>query len=357
MGDDVADVIQVYHSFNESLFDRRRSNRVTNPIDFVLPWVDGNDPAWLNQKAQYSGEEKASFVDASIARYRDWDNLQYWFRGVEKFAPWVNKVHFVTWGHLPKWLNTENPKLHIVNHRDFIPNEYLPVFSCRPIEINIHRIEGLSEDFVYFNDDCFILEELKPTLFFRKGVPCDTAALAVLDSENLVHASSKLLAMHIINKRFKKDDIYKHIWKWLNPHNGKEVIRTLLLMPWKFIPNVYTAHGPNAYTKSLFEEIWEQESELLYQTCMHRFRTSTDIIQHMFKAWQLCSGNFIPRKPLCKSFNLFNETETVMRIITERKIPMICLNDDNDFNDFGKVKEELLACFEHILPEKSSFEK
>ena len=54
-------------------------------------------------------------------RYRDWDNLQFWFRGVEKFAPWVNKIHFVTYGHLPKWLNVNNKKLNIVNHKDFMP--------------------------------------------------------------------------------------------------------------------------------------------------------------------------------------------------------------------------------------------
>ena len=86
-------------------------------IDFVLPWVDGNDVEWQKDKAKYSGMK---FSDESVARFRDWDNLQYIFRGIEKFTPWVNKVHFITYGHLPKWLNTENPKLNIVCHKDFI---------------------------------------------------------------------------------------------------------------------------------------------------------------------------------------------------------------------------------------------
>ena len=88
-------------------------------IDFVIAWVDGNDKEWLAEKAKYSPSSMAD--SATPVRFRDWDNLQYWFRGVEKYAPWVNKIHFITWGHLPKWLDTNNPKLHIVNHRDYIP--------------------------------------------------------------------------------------------------------------------------------------------------------------------------------------------------------------------------------------------
>ena len=72
------------------------------PIDFIMIWVDGNDPEWQKEKRKYQPGDAA---DDREIRYRDWDNLQYWFRAVEKFAPWVNRIHFVTCGHLPKWLN------------------------------------------------------------------------------------------------------------------------------------------------------------------------------------------------------------------------------------------------------------
>ena len=108
------------------------------PIDFVIIWVDGSDPEWRAVKNQYV--PKAIGEDDQEVRYRDWDNLQYWFRGVEKYTPWVNKIHFVTWGHLPKWLNVNHPKLHIVNHKDYIPEEYLPTFNSHTIEMNLHRI-------------------------------------------------------------------------------------------------------------------------------------------------------------------------------------------------------------------------
>jgi len=120
---------------------------MSEPIDFVICWVDGNDPEWQKQKNYYDTSQQ---TDSREIRYRDWDNLQYWFRGVEKYASWVNKIHFVTWGHLPQWLNTDHPKLNIVRHEDYIPKKYLPTFSARPIEVNLHRIKGLAEHFVFF---------------------------------------------------------------------------------------------------------------------------------------------------------------------------------------------------------------
>lgn len=94
--------------------------------------------------------------------------LQYWFRGVEKFAPWVNRIYFVTWGHIPSWLNLSHPKLKVVRHEEFIPTDYLPTFSSHPIELNLHRIKGLSERFVYFNDDTFLIRPVLQEDFFQK---------------------------------------------------------------------------------------------------------------------------------------------------------------------------------------------
>ncbi len=91
-----------------------------NKIDFVITWVDGSDKAWQQEKRKFepAGGRQDASVDNAKERYRDWGNLRYWFRGVEKYAPWVRKVHFITWGHLPTWLNTVHPKLHIVRHED-----------------------------------------------------------------------------------------------------------------------------------------------------------------------------------------------------------------------------------------------
>src|SRR5699024_12780724 len=112
-------------------------------------------PEKQNEKQKY---EEVITGDKRNIRFRDWDNLQYWFRAVEEYAPWVNKIHFVTWGHIPNWLNTEHPKLNVVKHEDFLEKQYLPVFNSRAIEINLHKIPGLAEKFVYFNDEMFITD-------------------------------------------------------------------------------------------------------------------------------------------------------------------------------------------------------
>ena len=94
-------------------------------IDFVLPWVDGADPKWLAEKRKWEGAGAAMArgdEDANAdCRYRDCGLLKYWFRAVEKFAPWVNRVFFVTCGQKPDWLDESNPKLRLVNHADYIP--------------------------------------------------------------------------------------------------------------------------------------------------------------------------------------------------------------------------------------------
>ena len=133
------------------------------PIDFVVTWVDGSDPSWIAKKNQYStqaGSYKKSM--SSQKAYRDWGTFKYWFRGVEKFAPWVNHIYLVTDNQVPTWLSTKSTKLTVVDHRDFIPGEYLPTFNSNAIEANIHRIKGLSEHFVIFNDDTYLTSTVKP---------------------------------------------------------------------------------------------------------------------------------------------------------------------------------------------------
>ena len=84
----------------------------THPIDIVIPWVDGSDPVWQADHAKYRASKSA---DNHPARYREWGLFRYWFRGIEQNAPWVRKVHLLTYGHLPAWLEPDHPKLHIVN--------------------------------------------------------------------------------------------------------------------------------------------------------------------------------------------------------------------------------------------------
>ena len=194
-------------------------------------------------------------------RYRDWDNLQYWFRGVEKFAPWVNRIHFITWGHLPSWLDTTNPKLNIVKHTDYIPEKYLPTFSSHAIELNMHRIEGLADRFVYFNDDTFIIRPSKPEDFFRGGLPCVTFGLNCIffgkDSAGHFNGSN----LEVINTEFPDSKAIRRrdFKKWFSPKNGFRInIKTAMLSNWDWFPGFHYDHLPSSFLKSTFEEVWDK---------------------------------------------------------------------------------------------------
>jgi len=329
-------------------------------IDFVILWVDGGDPAWRQEKARYEGSQP---YDDREERYRDWDNLKYWFRGVEKFAPWVRKIHFVTWGHLPSWLRQEHPKLHIVRHEDFIPEECLPTFNCNAIEVNIHRISGLSEQFVYFNDDMFLIRAAEPEDFFRQGRPCDMLALQPVVANPASPMMSYLFLNNVmvLSKYFdKRENMRRQPGKyWKLGYPFLYFGYNFLEMAFPLFTGFYTVHGPSPLCKSTFEEIWRREEELLHQTSLHRFRGNGDVNQYLFREWQKLSGKFVA-KNITRDFQYFNvgsRNEKLVRTICRQRKKSICINDANTAIDFEGAKAEICRAFQQILPEKSSFEK
>lgn len=327
-----------------------------NKIDFVIIWVDGNDPEWKKEKAKYSSNDR---YDNRNIRFRDWENLKYWFRGVEKYTPWVNKIHFVTCGHLPKWLNVDNPKINIVKHSDFIPKKYLPTFSSHTIELNLYRIKGLSENFVYFNDDIFILKKLRKSYFFKNNLPCDLAVFSPATSNDELYLTVCNKNNIIINNHFNKKEILKkNLFKYLNIKYGFFNVRTLLCIPFNRILGFYESHSCNSYQKTTFKKVWAEEYEILDKTCMHKFRTQNDVNQSLIKQWEFCEGNFIPIGNKKKSLTIFKDVNYACNLIETRKYGILCLNDGvSSDEEFVNAKEKIIASFEKILPEKSSFEK
>lgn len=330
-------------------------------IDFVITWVDGNDPEWAKEKNKY----QKNIVDDSnsINRYRDWGLLPYWFRAIEKFAPWVHRIYFVTYGHIPSFLNLDSPKLRVVKHDEFIPKEYLPTFSSHVIELNIHRIPELLEHFVYFNDDMFLLKPFQPTDFFRNGLPCTYGGEVPIELYGHIgtwqHAAINDLG--IINMNFPKRDALKNYnKKYLDKsYRWKDNIRTFILE--KLYPDYFTGfkniHGPAAYLKSTFQKVWEIEEETLVSTCRNRFRTSSDVNQWVMLWWQVASGQFSPGMidnlvaPVTE-----NSIDQLCKTIEQQNHDYICLNDSEEIIDFDKLVQRLLISFDKILPERSNYE-
>ena len=327
-------------------------------IDIVIPWVDGKDINWIREKRKYQ-LENCKDVDDNEHRYRDWENLQYIFRGIEKYAPWVNNVYFVTWGHLPDWLNIEHPKLKVINHKDYIPKEYLPTFSANPIELNLHRIQGLEEKFIYFNDDTFLINKVSPSDFFIEDKPCDSAILNVhcYDFEKM-NILTPFVDIGVINKHFSMHDVLKRERKkWFSLKYGKYLLRNIIFQMCPRFPGILQPHLPNAFLKSTYKKIWELEPELLHQTCTNKFRNKLDVNQWLIREWQLVSGTFVPRKvEMGKSMYAY-DYENVCNCIMKSKDKFICINDSFMTEDeYLNAKEIINNCFIEKFPIKSSFE-
>lgn len=336
-----------------------------NKIDFVIMWVDGNDPEWQEEKSKYD-KSISENADGSIYRYRDFGLLKYWFRGIEFNADWVNNIYFVTWGHIPNWLNVNHPKLKIIKHKDYIPGEYLPTFSANTIENNLFRIKDLSENFVLFNDDFYILDKVEKKDFFKDGIPMDTVALNVhCPKKSLISQYFCINDVSIINEHFKfKESLKKNKWKWYNLKNGKMLLRTLTLSKCPRFPGFWQHHLATSLKKSVMKEVWDKEFDILDKTCSHKFRETTDVNQWLFKEWQIASGNFCNRSiKFGEAFyidrdGILNIKTTMLNYIKKQKGKMIAINDGPmSIEEFEQLKKELTDAFEYIYPQKSSFEK
>lgn len=141
----------------------------TEPVDLVYTWVDGSDPEWLARKAAHSDNaEGLNHSAAHAARYLNRDELRYSLRSVAMYAGWVRRIHLVTDGQVPAWLDVDHPKINVVDHRDiFIDPSVLPVFNSHAIESQLHHIPDLAEHYLYLNDDVFFGRLVEPELFFH----------------------------------------------------------------------------------------------------------------------------------------------------------------------------------------------
>ncbi|XP_011302956.1 N-acetylglucosamine-1-phosphotransferase subunits alpha/beta [Fopius arisanus] len=155
----------VFHSFNDNIlgksFQRKLCQHV--PIDVVYTWVNGSDPKFIDNLKKYV---PVSNVNSAASRFNDKDELRYSLRSLEMYAPWVRHVYIVTNGQIPNWLDMDNPRMTLVTHNDIFPNKsHLPTFSSPAIESHIHKIPGLSDKFLYFNDDVLLGSEVWPEDF------------------------------------------------------------------------------------------------------------------------------------------------------------------------------------------------
>ena len=333
-------------------------------IDFVITWVNGQDEKWLEEKNKYSNKK----IDESNSdnRFRDIGILKYWFRGVEKYASWANKIYFITYGHLPEWLNTDNPKLVIVNHEDYIPKKYLPTFNSHTIELNLHRIDGLSDSFVYFNDDMFIINDVKPENYFKNNLPV-TNFYETVNLPLLKNNFSKICFnnMSVLNEEIDKRKFYRdNLGKVLSLKNGvSHILQSIMLFPYPIFSGIGVSHGSSSMLKDSYNFFWNNYYEVLDKTCLHKFRNyDLDVNQYLVKDYPTLRGNFYVRQNhFVKLINIENVDQLTLlkNILLNSKTKELCLNDNLDSNskNFKKIVNAIQVMFQEKFPDKCSFEK
>lgn len=342
-------------------------------IDFVLPWVNGSDPEWRKTKDSfYAMESQCQPIATDIVgddansdcRYRELGFLRYLFRSIELYAPWVNKIYFITCGQSPDWLNREHPKLVCINHKEYIPNQYLPTFNSNTIELNVHRIKNLSERFVLFNDDMFLLQPVSPDFFFHGNDPILVSSLRYPKSLGPNNWSRVAFNNYcLVNRSFdNKKTIWKNRNKWFNMSalGFTESFRNILCY-WanKSIPVGNYGHLAEPHLKSTFSEVWANCYDYMDLTCRHKFRSDDQVNQWLLCAWNQAQGKFYPGH-ISKRGNRIRISPSNMNRICDSILghayPQLCLNDTSVNTDSVDCADRIISAFNQIFPNRSSFE-
>ena len=337
-------------------------------IDFVLLWVNGEDPAWRKEKNKYA-DILLPLVDDDAngdCRYRGGDDLlRFWFRGVENNAPWVHKIFFISCGQVPSWLNVEHPTLMVLDHKDFIPADFLPTFNNRPIHFNLHRIDELSEHFVLFDDDTYLLNHVSPDDFFHDGFPLLQTYLGYLNKEN--NSFSRVLWNNygVINNHFNIGNaIWKNRIKWFNIKKlglSYALYNFFCYRVNKTLPVNSYGHLAHPQLKSTIKRIWETIPEDVQQTCLRRFRADDQLNQYLFSAWNQASGFFSPisiDSSLGRFFSITSENvQEICLSIEQSDYSIICLNDSSQNTEAEQASARITNSFYKRFPKKSAFEK
>ena len=145
------------------------SDDITFDIDIVFSWVDGGSLEWQKARAKRMSSYVVGEGDDNEARFRQLDELKYALRSVHLFAPWIRNIFIVTDSATPSWLG-EHPRVTVVRSEEFFSDtSVLPTHNSMAVESQLHHIPGLSEHFLYSNDDMFFGRPVRPDLFFTSG--------------------------------------------------------------------------------------------------------------------------------------------------------------------------------------------
>ena len=302
-------------------------------IDIVYLWVDGNDPAWLKKRQPYLKTEINT-----TGRYQDNQELKYSLRSIDQHLPWIRKIFIVTDQQIPPFVDINHPKIEIIDHTTLLPKEILPTFNSSVLDYFVYKIPGLSEHFLYANDDMFVYDDLSPSFFFQEGVP-----ILRMKYNPLIHYKiqfKKLFHLRINNYRLAIENAYT-IFK--NKFN-------------RFYP-ITSHHNIDACLKSDYQRIVEEVfAEELAPSFRNRFRDKTDIQRILIIYYGLVNKTgvlkYVGRKESCR---IRVHRSNYDKYIRKYNPQLFCLNDTEHANDSHRA--QVAPFLEKLFPNKAAFEK
>lgn len=310
-----------------------------NKIDLVYLWVDGNDPLWLAKKGAVTGKAFDNSESNCKGRFISNDELKYSLRSVEKHAPWVNNIYIVTDEQTPSWLNINHPKVTIIDHKDILPDAARPCFNASVIELFLYKIPGLSEHFLFSNDDMFFNKNLSPEYFFTP------------DGYPVIRLKRKIFG--------KLHNIFKE-----RIGKGPGQYRRMLIDAANMIESKYGKyysgiphHNIDSYNKTDYkmavEDIFREQ---VAKTIPNHTRTVGDLNRAAFLLYSLAINHgkqqYVTKK---QSARILPYKHNMKRYLRKHDPDLFCLNDNQRVTDTHRA---MIAPFlESIFPVKSSFEK
>ena len=305
-------------------------DRIGFPIDAVYTWVDGSDPAWQARKAAALGTntwlDGASRLATNDSRYASRDELRYSLRSLHCFAPWIRHIFLVTDDQVPAWLDTGDPRITVVSHKEiFGDTGTLPTFNSQAIESRLHRIPGLSEHFLYLNDDVFLGRPVGPDMFFTPG-----GLTRFFPSTALVDPAPRRPTDPPADSAGK---------------NNRELIR-------EAFGRVLTQkmkHTPHPSRRSVIAEIEERFFEHVDATAHHQFRHPDDIslLSSLQQNYAYLTGRAVPGTIRYRYTDLAAPVTPFLLadLLRHRNLDAFCLNDIDSAPAVVADQEAMLADF------------
>lgn len=322
-----------------SVLNQNMLEDITFPIDAVYTWVDGADSAWVESKRRLEAKLSGRVYHPEAnhdARFESRDELKYSLRSLEYFAAWFNKIYIVTAGQVPSWLNLDHPKIKVVSHEEIYSNpDHLPTFNSNSIISRLHHIPGLSEHFIYLNDDVMFGKPVRPQDFF---LPTGLAKVFPSRNHRPFGAPTAEDGPHF--------NLTRNIRKLLKDEFGVTVTRAV-------------KHTPYPMLKSVLFEMEERFSEAFEQTWASQFRHHEDIVaDQLYHYYAQITRRAVATSIAYRYINIRDENyRWVMRdTLRNRDRSTMCLNDAPAEGVEALGDEEVTQFLQSYFPCKSDFE-